>query len=57
MTPANHKKEDATLHPGACKHSLQYYMRPGGRLIERIGMWNVGSLSGKGREVMKNEDD
>ena len=41
------------LHPGACKFSLQYVVRPDGRLSERVGTQKLGSLSGKGEEVCK----
>ena len=33
--PAYHRKERATLHPGACKHTLQYDGWPDGR----FGVW------------------
>ena len=32
------------------KHSLQYDGRPDGCLEVRVGMWNLGSLGGKGGE-------
>ena len=48
--PAYHIREGATLHPGACNLSLQYDGRP----YERFGMWNMGSLSGKGEKFVKN---
>ena len=50
-TPAYHKKERATLHPGAWKFSLQYDRRPDGRFGVWVGTWNLGSLRGKGGEV------
>ena len=53
-SPACLKKEGATSHPGACQHSLQYDRRPDGRLGVRVGMWNLGSLSGRGEKFMKN---
>ena len=37
--------------PGVCKFSLLYGGRPDGRFEVRVGMWNVGSLSGQGGEV------
>ena len=46
--PAYHKKEDATPHPGAHKHGLQYDGRPDWHILVRVGTWNIGSLSGKG---------
>ena len=46
--PAYHTKKVATLHLGACKHSLQTDGRPVECLGVRIGTWNFGSLSGKG---------
>ena len=49
--PAYHGKEGATLHAGACRLSLQYDMRPDDRFGLQIGMWNLGSLNGKGGEV------
>ena len=49
--PAYHKREGATPHPEAYKHSLQYVGRPDGCLGVRVGMWNLGSLSGKGGQV------
>ena len=51
VTPAYHKKECATLHPGVYKHSLLYYGRPDGRFGVRVGTWNLGSLSGKGGDI------
>ena len=51
--PAYHKKEGATQHPLACKFSLQYDGRPDEHFAVRIGMWNLGKLSGKGGEVCK----
>ena len=49
--PAYHRKEVATLHPGACRHSLQYDGRPDWCFGVRVGTWNLGNLSGKGGEV------
>ena len=54
MKPAYHKKEGATLHPGACKNSLLCDVRPDRRFGVRVGTWNVGSLIGKGEKFMKN---
>ena len=65
VAPAYHKEKGATphpgacnpnpgacnLHPGACKFSLKYDGRPDECLGEQVGMWNLGSLSGKGGEV------
>ena len=31
--------------------SMQYDGRPDGRIGVRVGMWNLGSLSGNGGEV------
>ena len=42
------RKEAATPHPETSKYSLQYDRRPDWRLGVRVGMWNLGSLSGKG---------
>ena len=47
MAPAYHKKEGATPHHGAWKHSLQ----SDGRFGVRVGMWNLSSLSGIGGEA------
>ena len=52
--PAYHTKEVETQHPGARRHSLQYGGRPDGRFGVRVGMWNVGSPSGKGGNFEKN---
>ena len=41
----------ATPHPGVCKHNLQYDGRSDGRIWVWFGMWNLGSLNGKGGEV------
>ena len=49
--PAYHKKEGATPHPGAQKHSLQYDRRPDGCIGVLVWTWNLGTLSGKGGEV------
>ena len=35
--PVYHEEEGATLHTGACKHSLQYYGRPDGRFGVQVG--------------------
>ena len=43
--PTFHKKDGATTHPGACKHSLQYDGWPDGCFEVRIGTLNFGSLS------------
>ena len=51
--PAYHKKEGATPHPGACKLSLQYDGRPDECFGVRVGMWNLGSLSGNGDKFVK----
>ena len=52
--PVYHKKEDATLHPGACKHSLQYDRRPDGCFAVQVGTWNLRSLKWKGMKFVKN---
>ena len=49
--PAYHKKERATPHPEAYKHSLQYDSRPNGRIGVWVRTWNLSSQSGKGGEV------
>ena len=49
--PAYHIKEGPTPHPGACKFSLLCDRRTDECFRVRVGMWNVGSLSGKGGEV------
>ena len=46
--PACHKKESSTLSRAACTYGWQYDGRPDGRLGVHVGMWNLGSLSGKG---------
>ena len=51
MAPAYHRKEGGTQHRGEHKHSLQYDGRSDERVEVRVGKLNVGSLSGKGREV------
>ena len=43
--------DGATLHPGACRHSLRYDGRPHWGFGVRVGMWNIDSVSGKGGEV------
>ena len=45
--PVYHKKDGATLHPRACKHSLQYDRRPDGRFGVWVGTCDLGILSGK----------
>ena len=52
VAPVCHKREGVTLYH--CMHSLQYDGRPGGCLVVRVGTWNLGSLSGKGGEHLKN---
>ena len=49
--PAYHKKECAARHTGACQFSLQFDWRPDERFGVQVGMWNLGSLGGMGREV------
>ena len=51
---AYHKKESANQHPDVCKFSLQYDWRPDGRFDVWVGMWNLGSLSGKGDMFVSN---
>ena len=51
MALAYHKKEGATLHPGAHKLSLWYDGRPDERLGVWVWMLNFGRLSGRGEEV------
>ena len=53
--PTN-KKEGAALHPGASKHSLQNDGRPDEHIGVWIGMWNIGSLSGKGETFVNNSE-
>ena len=48
VAPTYLKKEGATPHLGVCKHSSQYDRRPDTCLGVRVGMWNIGSLNGKG---------
>ena len=48
MAPAYLNKLAANPHSGACKHSLQYYEKPEWRFWVQVGMWNIGSQSGKG---------
>ena len=55
--PAYHKKKGATLHPGACKYSLQYDGRPDGRFRVWVGTWNLGSLSGMGGKFVRTEKE
>ena len=38
-----HKKEGATLHPGACKYRLQYDGKPDECFGVRVETWNLGS--------------
>ena len=52
MLPVYLSKDGASLHPGACKHSLQYDRRNDGRLGVCVGTWNLGSPIGNG-EVCK----
>ena len=47
MAPAYHRKESASLHPGAHKNSLLYDGRPDWHFGVQVGMWNLGSLKGK----------
>ena len=51
MVPAYRQREAATLHSEAFKHSLQYDKRPDGCFGVRVGMWNLGIMSGKVRKV------
>ena len=37
-----------TLHPGVCKHNLQYEGRSDVCLWMQVWKWNIGSLRGKG---------
>ena len=46
VVPAYHEEGGATLHPGMWRSNLQYDGRPDG---VRVGTWNLGSPSGKGR--------
>ena len=52
--PAYHENEGTTPHPGACKFSLQYDLRPDGRLGLLDWTWNLGSLSGNGEKFVMN---
>ena len=52
--PAYHKKEGATPHSGSCKYSLQYDRRPDECFGVWVGMWNLGSVSGKRKKFVKN---
>ena len=54
MAPAFHEKDGATPYHGACKFSLQYDRRPDERFGVRVGMWNLGSLSGKEEKFVKS---
>ena len=49
--PAYHKKEGATLHPGACRYSLLCDRWPDWRFGLQVGTWKIGCLSGRGVEV------
>ena len=49
--PAYHYSEVAAPYLGACKDRLHYDERSDWRFEVRVGMWIVGSLSGKGGEV------
>ena len=49
-----HKKDDAALHSGVRKHSLQYDGRLDGRFGVHVSTWTLGSLSVKGEKVVKN---
>ena len=51
MAPAYHKRKGATLHPGACKFSLQHGGRPVEHFGVRVGTWNLVSLNGDRGEV------
>ena len=46
--PAYHKKDGATLNPGACRFNLQYDWRHDERLGVWVGTWNMGSRNRKG---------
>ena len=46
--PACLKNESATPHHGAHKQSLQYDRRPDWHFGVQVGIWNMGSLNGKG---------
>ena len=48
------EEEGATPHLGACKHSLQYDGSHDGCFWMRVGLWNVGSLSGNEEKFVKN---
>ena len=41
------------MHPGMCKHSLQYDSRLDGHFGVLVRMWNFGCLSGKGEVCVK----
>ena len=47
-TPAYHRKEGASLHPGAHMHILQYERRPDRRFWVQVGTWDIDSLSANG---------
>ena len=53
-TPAYHKKEGVTPHPGTCKLSLQYDGRADERFWVWVGMWNVDGVRGKGEKFVKS---
>ena len=48
---AYHKKEGATHDPGQRKHCLQNDGKPDERFGVRVGTWNIGSMSGRAKEV------
>ena len=50
------KKQGATPHPGAHKHTLQYDWKPDQCFLVLFGTWSIGSLSRKnlGRAVIDN---
>ena len=54
VSPAYHKKEGATQHPGAHKHSLQYDGRPDEHIRVQVGTWRLGNLSEKDEKCVKN---
>ena len=51
MASAYHKKEGVTPHRGVWKHRLQYDGRTDWSHGVWVGMWKLGSLSGKGGVV------
>ena len=38
-------------HSLVSRHILQHYVGPDWFFVEQVGMWNIGSLCGKGGEV------